>query len=132
MVVGLTEYLLKRCADIFLFVIYSKVCVSVLYIESGTFCALQNIHQIGYYSEIISGINTYSEKVYERQSSYSLERQLVFCSRVKYYPPFLENFIFFIPFASIFFNIFVNDIFGVVSIYNDSGSRIILLLFILV
>ena len=132
MVIGLTEYLWKRCADIFLFVIYSKVCVSVLYIESGTFCALQYIHQIGYYSEIISGINTFFEQVYERHSSYAFEYQLIFCNRVKYYPSFLEKIIFLFPFASIFFNFIVNDyIFGIVSIRYESGNRIIPLLFVL-
>ena len=133
MVIGLTEYLWKRCADIFLFVIYSKVCVSVLYIESGTFCALQYIHQIWYYSEIISGINTFFEQVYEWHSSYAFEYQLIFCSRVKYYPSFLEKFIFLFPFVSIFFNFFVNDsIFGIISIRKDSdNNRIIPLLFAL-
>jgi hypothetical protein len=155
-VVGLAEYLWKRPADIFLFVIkffifktkfikqstllyllwsdilrrcifyaccllcfieahivpkrqIKKVYLSVfgryrykikfkddiLHIEAATFCVLQYIQKILYYSEILSGINTYFEQVYERHSSCDFECNLFFFIRAKYEPSFLEKIIFY-------------------------------------
>ena len=115
----------KRCADIFLCVIYSKVmrvcgdihkavfiiiCALVrvsclgrylkvkddlLHIEAATFCVIQYIQKILYYSEILSGINTYFEQVYERHSSCDFECNLFFFIRAKYEPSFLEKIIFY-------------------------------------
>ena len=149
-VVGLVEYLWKRPADIFLFVIkfvifmtkfikrsgpsilrrcifyaccllcfieahivpkrqIKKVYLSVfgryrykikfkddiLHIEAATFCVIQYIQKILNYSEILSGINTYFEQVYERHSSCDFECNLFFFIRAKYEPSFLEKIIFY-------------------------------------
>ena len=56
----------------------------ILHIEAATFCVIQYIQKIWYYSEIVSGINTYFEQVYERHSSCAFECNLFFCIRAKY------------------------------------------------
>ena len=109
-----------------------KVKDDVLHIESATFCVFQYIQQIWYYSEILSGIHTTFKQVHERYSSCACECKLFFGIRVSYEPSFLEKIISLFPFSSIFFNFIINDsIFGVVSIRNDLGSRIMPLLLVL-
>jgi len=104
----------------------------VLHIEAAAFCDLQYIQKVWYYSEILSDIHTTFEQVDEKYSSCAFEFQFVLGSRVRYERSFLEKYIFLFPFSSIFFNFIINDsIFGVVLVRNDSGSRIIPLLFIL-
>ena len=109
-----------------------KVKENVLHIETETFCVFQYIQQIWFYSEILSGIHTTFKQVHERYSSCACEFKLFFGIRVSYEPSFLEKIISLFPFSSKFFNFIINDsIFGVVSIHNDSGSRIMPLLLVL-
>ena len=65
-------------------------------------------------------------------SSCTSECNFFFRSKVRYCLSFLEIYIFLFPFSSIFLNFIINDsIFEIVSIRNNSGNRIIPLLFAL-